>query len=40
MSLGEFLVNSITFVGHAEARMKRELALQAKIFANRETTLN
>jgi len=39
-SLGEFLVNSLAFVSQAEARMNGELALQAQIFANRETTLN
>jgi len=39
-SLGEFLVNSLTFVSQAEARMKGEVALQAQTFANRETTLN
>jgi len=39
-SLGEFLVNSLTFVSQAKARMKGELALQAYIFANHETVLN
>jgi len=39
-SLGEFLVNSIAFVSQVEVRMKGELALQAQIFANRETPLN